>query len=79
MTDEDKQPSSKLIVDFAGPGSTLFQLQLVGVVTVGQLEALAHDLLSQAQYTRYAQIHQMAMAQKDKPKIVVPSLQVKPN
>jgi len=77
--DEDKQPISKLIVDFAGPGSTLFQLQLIGVVTVGQLEALAHDLLSQAQYTRYAQIHQMAMAKKAEPAIVVPRMQVKPN
>jgi len=71
-------PPSKLVIEFAAPGSTEFIVGMEGIVTVGQLEALAHNLLAQAQYTRWSQIHQMALeqqeAQGEEPKIAVPGM-----
>jgi len=70
-----------LIIEFAAPGSTEFNVTTKGIVTVGQLEALAHDFLSTAQYTRWAQIHQSALEQQkaqeeqgQEPKIAVPGM-----
>jgi hypothetical protein len=75
----NEQPKSALIIQFAGPGSTDFVVSMEGIVTVGQLEALAHNLLAQAQYTRWAQIHQVALEQQQaegdkEPKIAVPGM-----
>ncbi len=75
----EQPPPSKLIIKFAAPGSTEFNMTPEGIVTVGQLETLAHNLLAQAQYTRWAQIHQAAMAQaqeeqEQEPKIAVPGM-----
>ena len=74
-----EQPESVLVVQFAAPGSTQFNIATKGMVTIAQLEVLAHELLATAQYTRWAQIHQAALEEQEEeeeqePKIAVPGL-----
>ena len=71
-----EQPESILIVQFAAPGSTQFNIATKGMVTIAQLEVLAHELLATAQYTRWAQIHQAVLEEREEeePQIAVPGM-----
>jgi len=73
-----EQPESVLIVQFAAPGSVMFNMQPQGIVTPGQLAVLGEFLLTRAREIWRLQLEEaMAQAQEeeeDEPQIVVPGL-----